>query len=195
MALRNIFKGGESTDREGAFLERLRRMDARAWDQVTREYRGGILSACWYRVRNRADAEDLCSQVFVRAVSSIDRFRGDASLKTWLHTIAANLCATHFARAVNNRHVALDDGPAGGPVLASDAPLPDRMAGSAEARSAVGRALDALDPVLREAFILRELEDLSYDEIAKITAVPINTVKTRIFRARERLQLLLADHR
>jgi RNA polymerase sigma-70 factor (ECF subfamily) len=79
--------------------------------------------------------------------------------------------------------------------LSSDAPTPDRLAGSIEIRSGLSRALNLLEPILREAFHLRVIEELSYDEIAQVTAVPINTVKTRIFRAREQLQRLLVEYR
>jgi RNA polymerase sigma-70 factor (ECF subfamily) len=187
---------GQEETVERLLVERLRHMDTRAWAQVMGNHRNGIFFACLRRIGNRADAEDICSQVFERAARAIGGFRGDSSLKTWLHTIAANLCMSHRAAHAARQHVGLDQIP---PeelgALQSDTPAPDRMAGSSEILSAVERALGTLDPVLREAFHLRVREEMSYEEIAQVTGVPINTVKTRIFRARERLQQLLVEHR
>jgi len=180
------------------FLERLRAMDSRAWNLVTREYRNGILYACVRRVRSQADAEDICSQVFIRAIRQIGSFRGDASLKAWLHTIAYNLCMTHLSSARRFRMATFERVAAANSTRESPAaeePSADRLIESAELKSAFGRAMAALDPDLGTAFHLREIEELSYDEIARVTGAPINTVKTRIFRARMQLRQLLAEHR
>jgi len=185
-------------EEESDLVERLRRMDAAAWNRVTREYRAGILYACLRRVRNRADAEDVCSQTFVRAVSHIGRFRGDSSFKVWLHTIAYNLCMTHLVAGARDRPASLDAislknrNPGD---FAGDAPSADRLIASAEARSAFNKAMATIDRDLSNAFHLREIEGLAYDEIAKVTGVPINTVKTRIFRARMQLRRSLVEHR
>jgi len=183
---------------DSLFLERLRSRDERAWARVMREYRSGILGACLRRIGNREDAEDICSEVFSRGVRGIEGFRGEASLKTWLHTIAAHLCWSHHTVRGRSNHMGLDQIPQRemeGGALNSEIPSPDRVAGSAEIRSALDHALATLDPVLREAFHLRVVEEMSYDDIARVTGVPMNTVKTRIFRARERLQKQLVEHR
>jgi RNA polymerase sigma-70 factor, ECF subfamily len=174
-------------------IERLRAMEPAAWDRVMHTYKEGIFFACLGQTRNRADAEDICSQAFLRAVRGIGRFRGDSSIKTWLHTIAANLCHTHRRRHGENRHVPLDEAPE--KALEAEIIAADHVVGRAEIRTALVSALDLLDPVLRHAFHLRTFEEMSYEEIARVTGVPVNTVKTRIFRARERLQRLLAEYR
>jgi RNA polymerase sigma-70 factor, ECF subfamily len=183
---------------EADLLERLRRMDSATWSRVARQYRSGILQACLLRLRNQADAEDVCSEVFLRAVSQIARFRGDASFRAWLHTIAYNLCMTHLSTAARRRQVSFEELHDGRPTesaVSSHAPSVVRLIASAEARIAFSQAMAALDVALSDAFHLREIEGLSYGEIAKVSGVPVNTVKTRIFRARLQLRRLLVEHR
>jgi RNA polymerase sigma-70 factor, ECF subfamily len=196
--VRNILTHPESEqsrdEEKSDLVERLRGMDATAWSRVTRQYRAGILYACLRRVRNRADAEDICSQAFLRAVSHIGRFRGDSSFRVWLHTIAYNLCMTHLAAGARERPANLD-GVRNPGDLVSNAASADRLIASAEARSAFDKAMATIDRDLSNAFHLREIDGLSYDEIAKVTGVPINTVKTRIFRARMQLRRSLVEHR
>jgi RNA polymerase sigma-70 factor (ECF subfamily) len=178
-------------------LERLRDMDARAWSRIMSQYRDGIVFYCMRKVGNREDAEDIASQAFLRAVGAIGSFRGESSIKTWLHRIAENLCLTHRARGRRD-HIDLDDIPRRdierGALNSPELPA-DRVIAGNEVRSALDRALDTLDPQLREAFHLGVVAEMSYDDIARITGAPLNTVKTRIFRARERLRQLLVEHR
>jgi RNA polymerase sigma-70 factor (ECF subfamily) len=197
----NILTHPDSNRREGDSeadpLDRLRQMDTATWTQVTQRYRQGIFYACLRIVKNQADAEDLCSQAFVRAVSQIRKFRGDASFKTWLHTIAYNLCMTHMMTASRVKSTSIDAIAAwekGQSELVSNSPSADRLVASGEARSAFHRAMASIDSELSSAFHLREIEGLSYDEIARITGAPVNTVKTRIFRARLQLRRLLVEH-
>ena len=80
-------------------LEKLRRWDPLAWTQFFKEYESKIITLCAAMTRDRAIAEDICADTFVRVVSSIDKFREKSSIKTWIYTIARNLCLTHLARA------------------------------------------------------------------------------------------------
>jgi RNA polymerase sigma-70 factor, ECF subfamily len=183
---------------ETDLLERLRKMDSATWTQAIRQYQPGILHACRIRLRNHSDAEDVCSEVFLRAVSQIARFRGDSSFKTWLHTIAHNLCMTHLATASRRRYRSIDelsDRDTRSDLPADDSPSADQLLEGAEIRSAFDQAMRALDPELANAFYLREIEEFSYEEIARVTGTAINTVKTRIFRARSQLRGLLVEHR
>lgn len=88
-------------------LEKLRRWDPLAWTQFFKEYESKIITLCTAMTRDQAIAEDICADTFVRVVSSIDKFRGNSSIKTWIYTIARNLCLTHLARAKPT--VSLDD--------------------------------------------------------------------------------------
>src|SRR5438067_4310686 len=98
---------------------------------------------------------------------------------------------THLATALRFRSSSIDAAPVRGKEridLVSNAPSADRLVASGEARSAFHRAMAAIDPELSNAFHLREIEGMSYEEVARVTATPINTVKTRIFRARLQLR-------
>ena len=176
---------------ERSLLERLLRGDERTWRQVFETHRDRIYGLCLRIMRNREEAEDISQEVFLRAVRAIGTFRGDASLNTWLHQIAHNLCLTRLAAAKKNIESASDcswitD-------LVSEAPGSDRSLASIELREALELAIGELEPVFREAILLREVEDQSYEEIARVTGVSVNTVKTRIHRARTKLKQRLME--
>jgi RNA polymerase sigma-70 factor, ECF subfamily len=144
-------------------------------------------------MRNREEAEDISQEVFLRAVRAIGTFRGEASLNTWLHQIARNLCATRLAAAIKNIEEPADRSWIA--ALASDQPGADRASASVELREALELAIGELEPAFREVILLREFENQSYEEIARITETSVATVKTRIYRAREKLKQRLAEFR
>jgi RNA polymerase sigma-70 factor (ECF subfamily) len=144
-------------------------------------------------LHNREEAEDISQEVFERAVKSIASFRGEASLKTWLYQIAHNACLTHIAAAMKRGQSTSDE--RWMTVLASAAPSAEQSSASGEIRAALESAVGDLEPVFREAILLREVEGQSYGEIAQVTGVSVNTVKTRIHRAREQLRQRLVEFR
>ena len=169
-------------------LEKLRRWDPLAWTQFFKEYESKIITLCTAMTRDQAIAEDICADTFVRVVSSIDKFRESSSIKTWIYTIARNLCLTHLARAKPT--VSLDDEIAD--TLPDRSPGAEQMLADREVDTILREAIGHLDPSLREALLLRVTADLSYAEIAQVTGVPIATVATHVHRARERLRRSLA---
>jgi len=164
-----------------------------AWGQVFSAHRDRIYGFCLRMMRNHEEAEDISQEVFLRAVRAIGTFRGDASITTWLHQIAHNLCLTRLAAARKNMesapHWTLVD------ELPSDSPSAETSVVSADLRKALEIAVGELEPVFREAILLREVENQSYEEIARIAGTSVNTVKTRIYRARIRLRQQLAEFR
>ena len=144
-------------------------------------------------MRNREEAEDASQEVFLRAVRAIGTFRGEASLSTWLHQIARNACVTRLAAAKKNIEDTADHSWMA--ELASDEPGADRSSAGAELRKALEQAIGELEPAFREVILLREIENQSYEDIARITETSVATVKTRIFRAREKLKAGLAEFR
>ena len=169
-------------------LEKLRHWDQRAWTQFFKEYESKIITLCVAMTRDQAVAQDICADTFVRVVSSIDKFRENSSIKTWIYTIARNLCLTHLARA--KRTVSLDDEMAD--VLPDRSPGAEQAVADREVDTVLQEAIGQLDPLLREALLLRVTGDLSYSEIAQITGIPAATVATRVHRAREQLRRRLA---
>jgi RNA polymerase sigma-70 factor, ECF subfamily len=182
---------GDSSER--ALLERLARMDQCAWRWLFSTYGNTIYGFCLRMVRSPEDACDIRQEVFARAVGAIGKFRGDASIKTWLLQIARNLCLTHIAAAKKNVECASDDDWLAN--VASDEPGGDCSMVNGQLREALELAIGGLEPAFREAILLREVDDLSYDQIAQITGVSVDTVKTRIHRARLKLRKRLAEFR
>jgi RNA polymerase sigma-70 factor (ECF subfamily) len=178
---------------ERTLLSQLARGDEAAWGQVFGAYRDRIYGFCLRMMRNREEAEDASQEVFLRAVRAIGAFRGEASLNTWLHRIARNSCVTRLASARKSLEDVADRSWIAD--LASDAPGADRSSASAELREALELAIGDLEPAFREVILLREIEDQSYEDIARITETSVATVKTRIYRAREKLKERLAEFR
>jgi RNA polymerase sigma-70 factor (ECF subfamily) len=160
----------------------------RTWTQFFKDYESKIITLCVAMTRDRAIAEDICADTFVRVVSSIDAFRENSSIKTWIYTIARNLCLTHLARA--KRTVSFDDEMAD--AFPDCTPGAEQVVADREADTVLQEAIGQLDPSLREALLLRVTGDLSYAEIAQVTGVPAATVATRVHRAREQLRRRLA---
>lgn len=150
---------------------------------------------------DRARAEDLLQEAFLRMIEHADTFEGGARLKTWLYRIARNLCIDEMRRQKHRRHASMDAEQADG----DDRTLHDRVAASAphSDRQAVGHqlsqsmlaAIDKLPDDQREVFLLRQVHALQFKEIAEITAVSENTVKSRMRYALERLQGALAEYK
>ena len=180
---------------EAALIERCRTGDAASFTPLVRMYQDRVYNLCFRMCGAHAEAEDFAQEAFVRAYQSIDRFDGRARFYTWLFRIAVNLVISRRRRTARVRMQPLDgdgDGRAwtagavdGGPVAA---------ACENERHMLVHAALAELDEEQRCIITLRDLESLSYDEIADILNVPAGTVKSRLHRARMALREKLLPH-
>ena len=152
-----------------------------------------LLSSC----RDRARAEDLLQECFLRLVTKQDSFEGSSRLKTWLYAVARNLCIDDARRQKHRRHVSLDaERPSGDTLIErteGNNVEADRAIASQEIGLRIGAAVAELPQEQREVFLLRQVEQLSFKEIGDITGVGENTAKTRMRYAFERLQVALAD--
>jgi RNA polymerase sigma-70 factor (ECF subfamily) len=164
-----------------------------AFDALVRRHQVRTYNFVRTLVNDAADAEDLTQEIFVRAFRAIGRFRGDSSFRTWLFRIAVNVARTHLGR--RSRWRVPWRGPRDPEDDASsmpyDSPSPEDLESDIVRRDAIDRALATLSPDLRNAVTLRDIEGLEYREIAKVLDIPIGTVESRIFRARQRLRPLL----
>src|SRR5262249_34451663 len=162
---------------------------------------GRRVYALVFRMLGRRDeAEDLAQEVFVQVFKAIDQFRGDSKLSTWIYRIAVNLCKNR-TKYLSRRHAGeQDDGDAMAErvplsaakgVSVGDVSRPDELVEGMQLEIIVKVAIQQLEPDFREVLILRDVEDLSYEEIAAITGVPDGTVKSRIHRARTQLKALV----
>jgi RNA polymerase sigma-70 factor, ECF subfamily len=147
-------------------------------------------------------AEDLTQEVFLRVVQRARDFKHEAKLTTWMFSIARNLSIDHLRKMSLRKHPSLDDtGPSNSGVALRDriadlhpSTSGERMAASGELGERIAAALQTLPPEQREVFLLREITHMPFQEIAEITGVPENTVKSRMRYALERLQSALKDY-
>lgn len=180
-------------DEDRALVETAAAGDRDAFDALVRRHQVSIVNLAAALTGGSPDAEDLAQEVFVRAWRGLGRFRGDSSFRTWLHRVALNVIKSHFGRTARLRR--LFQAPHG------DSPDPDAAADPSDLerdmlrRDAIDRALGALPDDLRIAVTLRDVQGLEYREIAELTGVPVGTVESRIFRARQRLKPALASLR
>lgn len=165
--------------------------DREAYDELVRRYQAPIVNLVRALTGGDTDAEDLAQEAFVRAWRGLRRFRGDSAFRTWLYGVTVNVVRTHYGRRKRFRRLFWVGGgeTEGGPEPADpDTGIEDALV----MRNAIDRALAALPPDLREAVTLRDVQGLEYREIADVLGVPIGTVESRIFRARQKLRPLLA---
>lgn len=174
--------------------------DAAAWEEIVQRYHRRIYNMCYRFAGSADDAQDLAQEVFIkmyRTLSSYDAERG--ALMTWMTTLTRNLLVDHFRKTKHDRMTdSLDttsseheDAMPLGERIPDRGPAPDSRVQSREARETVHEALQKLSPELREAVILRDLQDMDYREIATVLKVPEGTVKSRINRGRGELARLL----
>ena len=176
--------------------------DVRAFEALVVKYQRRVARHVARYLKSAADVEDAVQETFIRAYRGLAAFRGDSAFYTWLYRIAANVAIRHLER--QPQHMLLgDDAPeervdAFEPGV-SDSQQPERTLIAAQIADTVQRALAKLQPDLAEALLLYEVESKPYAEIATMLGIPIGTVRTRIFRAREfiarRLEPVLGPQR
>jgi RNA polymerase sigma-70 factor, ECF subfamily len=182
---------------DAKLLERLRARDERAFNELVRTYERRVYGLVFRMLGRRDESEDLTQEVFVQVFKAIDQFRGDSKLSTWVYRIAVNLCKNR-SKYLTRRHAGQEDEveamadrlpfhEAKG-VTASDVARPDDAFAGREVELVVQQCIASLEAEFREVLILRDVEDLSYEEIAEITGLPDGTVKSRIHRARSQLK-------
>jgi len=189
----------EATDE--ALMLRFQSGDRSAFALLLRRHQAPLYNFALRHLRSGPTAEEVVQDAFVRVVQSVAEFKHEARFSTWLYTIARNLCIDHLRKSALRRHPSLDapkpGDPGGGPTLgeqtADPAPDVERSAAAGEIREQVLAAVSDLPDDQREVFLLREVSNLPFREIARIVGVPENTVKSRMRYALERLQLALSD--
>jgi len=192
------------TLRERLLLRRLRERDERAFREMVEAYQDRVFNLLFRMIGGREEAEDLAQEVFVTVFKSIDQFRGDSKLSTWLYRVAANHCKNrikYLARRHDRSTGELDEAAertaaaqGGVPVGAGHIEAPDRALEGAEMERIVQQAIAELDEDHRLVVVLRDIEELSYEEICEITGLPEGTVKSRLHRARLALKEKLVKH-
>jgi RNA polymerase sigma-70 factor (ECF subfamily) len=172
-------------------VERHRCGDLQAFDEVYARFAEMVYNLAARLSGNRDEAADLTQEIFLRIYRHLGSFGGRSTLKTWVFRIAVNHCRDRLSRHVPLLQ-SIDDGvEEEGMPIADPARGPEELAVAAEEGRRVSRGLARLPQVFREAVVLRDLEGLSYEEIAEVLGVRVGTVRSRIARGREQLRLLL----
>ena len=181
-------------------VERAQRGDKRAFELLVEKYQRRLARLLSRLIRDPGEVEDVTQEAFIKAYRALPSFRGDSAFYTWLYRIGINTAKNYLVamgrRAPTSTEMEAEEaeGHASGELL-RDINTPESLLLSKEIGATVNAAIEALPEELRSAIQLRELEGMSYEEIAKLMDCPIGTVRSRIFRAREaiaeRLQPLL----
>ena len=180
-------RDNQQTDQQ--LVARVQKGDKRAFDLLVIKYQSRVLTLVARFVYDRAEAQDITQEAFIKAYRALPNFRGDSAFYTWLYRIAVNTAKNHLmsrGRKVPTHD--LDPSDAENFVDQSsfrDEATPERLLQRDRLKAVVFEAIEALPDDLRRAISLRELEGLSYEDIAEQMDCPIGTVRSRIFRARE----------
>ena len=176
--------------------------DAAAWEDIVHRYQRRIYNICYRFAGSAEEADDLTQEVFIKMYKTLHSYEVErGAFMTWVTTITRNLLVDHFRKGKHDRMTdSLDASPSqeeegrtlGEQIEDRSRISPDEQVRSREAGEAVHQALQKLSPELREAVILRDLQDMDYKEIAEVLKVPEGTVKSRINRGRAELARLLS---
>lgn len=180
-------------DTDALLVQRAQRGDQRAFELLVIKYQRRIERLIGRMVRDDGLVQDIAQESFIRAYRALPQFRGDSAFYTWLYRIAVNTAKKALVDLKRDPVIPEsamqirddEDETSGREVEPSDGETPDAVLASKEIAMAVNAAIEALSEDLRQAITLREIEGLSYDEIADVMNCPIGTVRSRIFRARE----------
>ena len=184
-------------EQEAAIVRKVLGGDANAFETLVLEYEKNVYNIALRMTGNSEDAADMTQEAFIKAYNSLQSFRGDSKFSVWLYRIVSNVCLD-FLRSKNRRptvslSVEDDDGEDTQLDVADESQSPELLLDRKLTRDSVRRGLDSLPPDYRQILLLREMQGLSYDEIAQALGLEVGTVKSRIFRARKKLCTFLID--
>lgn len=184
------------TAEDARFIAALRRRDERAFSRLVLRYQDRVFNVTYRLLGSEEEARDVSQEVFVSIFQKIDKFRGDSKLSTWIYRVATNH-AKNRLKYLSRRHdrdqTSFDDmtnQPTSGRISAS-IPRPDQQAEGHRLEIFIQEQLRALDDDQREVVVLRDIEGLTYDEIAEVTGLNLGTIKSRLHRGRLRLKTAL----
>jgi len=190
----------EMSAAERLLIARLKERDELAFNEVVRAHGDKVFSLVYRMIGNRAEAEDLAQEVFVTVFKTVDTFRSESKFSTWLLRIAANHCKNRIKYLSRRRTDGggLDDMPEDKMADAGRAPMqahidaPDVLLEAAELERLMQQAIGELDEEHRLLIVLRDVEELSYEEIGEVAGLPEGTIKSRLHRARMAIKDYLA---
>ena len=191
----------ETATSDEQIVERALAGDAEAFGEIVRRWERRIFALAYGMLGRQEDARDATQETFLAAFRSLRGFRGEAKVSSWLHRIAVNQCITRQRRARVRAETALED-ETDRDVASSDAASlitrayesPAHQVESRERAEIVRRAVGALPPELRQVVLMKEFEELTFQEIAAALDLPMSTVKSRLYTALQQLRMRLEKH-
>ncbi|MBM3797653.1 MAG: sigma-70 family RNA polymerase sigma factor [Acidobacteria bacterium] len=189
---------GSAASADALLVERLRAGEDRAYEELLTRFQQPVYNIVYRLIADNGNTADVVQEVFLNVFRSIGAFRAESSLKTWVYRIAVNGAHNHRRWFTRRRglETGLEDDQGEGmtfeQTLPDHGPSPFELASDQETRVAIEAALQGVRPAFRDALVLREIEGLSYEEIAEVLQANLNTVKTRIVRGRQALREQLA---
>lgn len=187
---------------EVLFVARLVARDESAFNELVITYERRVFGLVYRMLGRREEAEDLAQEVFVQVFKAIGQFRGESRLSTWIFRITVNVCKNRLQYLTRRRAGYHEDVDAlaeravfasAKGVSVGSLSRPDDLVEGMQLEVVVKRAIAQIDPEFREVLVLRDVEDLSYEEIEAVTGLPNGTVKSRLHRARARLRALVEE--
>ncbi len=193
-----IVTGPGADESDLSLVRRVQRGDKGAFDLLVLKYQHKVIKLVMRYVRSPAEAEDIAQEAFIKAYRALPQFRGDSAFYTWLYRISINTAKNALAsreRSPIAYDLDLQDSESSWDAQSKlrDPDTPEGLVLTEEIRQIVNSAIDQLPEDLRMAIVLRELEGLSYEEIAAAMECPVGTVRSRIFRAREAIDRRLRE--
>ena len=181
-----------------AIVERVQQGEKEAYNILVLRYQHKVCDIAYKYVNNYVDANDIAQESFIRAYRALANFRGESSFYTWLYRIVSNTAKSYLEQNQKHRYSVDVDDPefdnqqdVKGLLISNDSP--DALLESDELHKIVSQAMEDLPEDLKRAIVLREVEEMSYEDIASIMDTPIGTVRSRIFRARQFIEDRLAQ--
>lgn len=179
-------------------IERSKRGDRQAFEELVKLYETKVYNVAYRVMGNHADACDLAQEAFIKIYQALPGFRGDASFNTWLYHITVNVCRDELRRRQRRQVVYIDETSGNGPSVLETAdnpvPTPEEELERSQTKELVQECLNQLSDDYRMILVMREMQDLSYDEIAKILDCSLGTVKSRLSRARQAFKEKISKH-
>lgn len=176
---------------DDTLVQKCKKGDLDAFDELVKRYENKVFTIAYRFVGNYTDANDLAQETFIRVYHALPSFRGDSSFATWLYRIASNVCRDELRRQRRQKKVSLDElmsQPGGNASLADNSMTPEEVLEKNELQRAVQQCLDTLSDEHRLILVMREIQGLSYEEIAVSLDCSLGTVKSRLNRARQALK-------
>lgn len=179
-------------------VERVQRGDKEAYNILVLRYQHKVCDIAYKYVNNYVDANDVAQESFIRAYRALANFRGESSFYTWLYRIVCNTAKSYLEQNQKHRYSVDVDDPdfdsqqdVRGLLTTNESP--DALLESDELQEIIRQAMDELPEDLKRAIVLREVEEMSYESISSILDIPIGTVRSRIFRARQHIEEKMAQ--